>query len=245
MDPTEKVALITGGARVGRAIARIFAQRGAHLALAYRNSKQAAEESASYAASVGRKTFLIKADFTKRKSCAEVIAKIKVRFGRLDILVHLASVYSETSFASFKAETWDQNMDVHLRSACELARLAAPLMRKYGGGRIILFGDWTGASGRPRYKEFLPYYVSKSAAIGLTEALALELAPDILVNSIAPGPILPPTKMKSRERENVVKATPLRRWGGAEEIAKAVLFFVETDFVMGECLRVDGGRHLY
>ena len=101
------------------------------------------------------------------------------------------------------------------------------------------------ASGRPRYRGFLTYYTAKKAVIGLTEALALELAPEVLVNAIAPGPIVAPPEMSGEEAAEVEKATPLGRWGGAAEIAKAVLFLVETDFVTGECIRVDGGRHLH
>lgn len=101
------------------------------------------------------------------------------------------------------------------------------------------------ASGRPRYKEFVPYYVAKHGVIGLAESLALEWAPEILVNTIAPGPILKPSHLSEKEEKEVTKLTPLRRWGGPQEIAKAVLFLIDTDFVTGECIRVDGGRHLY
>ena len=113
------------------------------------------------------------------------------------------------------------------------------------GGRIINFADWLPASGRPRYRGFVPYYASKAAVVALTESLALELAPDVLVNAIAPGPILAPPDLTPNDNTEVMEATPLRRWGGAVEIAKAVLFLVDSDFVTGECLRVDGGRHLY
>jgi NAD(P)-dependent dehydrogenase (short-subunit alcohol dehydrogenase family) len=92
----------------------------------------------------------------------------------------------------------------------------------------------------------LPYYVAKAGVKALTEALALELAADqILVNAIAPGPILAPEGSSAEELEAVAKATPLGRWGGAEEIAKAVVSLIETDFITGETIRVDGGRHLY
>jgi NAD(P)-dependent dehydrogenase (short-subunit alcohol dehydrogenase family) len=118
-------------------------------------------------------------------------------------------------------------------------------MRRAGGGRIVNFTDWIAASGRPRYKGFLPYYVAKRGVIGLTEALALELAADqILVNAVAPGPILAPEGTSEEESQSVEAATPLGRWGGAEEIAKTVAFLVESDFVTGETLRVDGGRHV-
>jgi NAD(P)-dependent dehydrogenase (short-subunit alcohol dehydrogenase family) len=118
-------------------------------------------------------------------------------------------------------------------------------MKQTDGARIINFADWLPSSGRPRYRGFVPYYASKAAVVALTESLALELAPEILVNAIAPGPILEPPGLTPEERMEVIDATPLRRWGGAAEIAKAVLFLVDSDFVTGECIRVDGGRHLY
>jgi NAD(P)-dependent dehydrogenase (short-subunit alcohol dehydrogenase family) len=117
-------------------------------------------------------------------------------------------------------------------------------MKTSGGGRIVNISDWLPASGRPRYKGFIPYYVSKAAVVALTQSFALELAPEILVNAIAPGPILAPPNLSPEENAKTIEATPLRRWG-AGEIAKAVLFLIETDFVTGECIRVDGGRHLY
>ena len=118
-------------------------------------------------------------------------------------------------------------------------------MKARGAGRIITFADWLPASHRPRYRGYLPYYVAKSGVVGLTEGLALELAPEVLVNSVAPGPILPPEGLGEEADREVIRATPLRRWGGPVEIAKAVLFLIETEFVTGECIRVDGGRHLH
>jgi NAD(P)-dependent dehydrogenase (short-subunit alcohol dehydrogenase family) len=118
-------------------------------------------------------------------------------------------------------------------------------MKKHGGGRIINFSDWVAASARPRYPGYVAYYVAKAGVKALTEVLALELAADrILVNAIAPGPILAPPEMSKDESDAVVKSTPLGRWGGEQEIAKAVMFLIDSDFVTGETLRVDGGRHV-
>ena len=118
-------------------------------------------------------------------------------------------------------------------------------MRAQGGGRIINFSDWIARSGRPRYTGYLPYYVAKAGVIALTEALALELAADnILVNAIAPGPILAPPGTSDEESRAVEEATPLGRWGGEIEIAKGVLALLDSDFITGETIRVDGGRHV-
>ena len=118
-------------------------------------------------------------------------------------------------------------------------------MRRLRGGRIINIGDWLARSGRPRYEGYLTYYVAKGGVTALTEALALELAKDqILVNTIAPGPIIAPEETSEDTFEAVERATPLGRWGGEIEVAKIVLALADSDFVTGETIRVDGGRHL-
>jgi NAD(P)-dependent dehydrogenase (short-subunit alcohol dehydrogenase family) len=118
-------------------------------------------------------------------------------------------------------------------------------MRQQGGGRIVNFADWLARSGRPAYQGFVAYYTAKAGVVALTEALALELAADqILVNAIAPGPILPPPDMSEEEQTEVAQATPVGRWGGEIEIARAVQMLVESDFITGETIRVDGGRHV-
>ena len=136
-------------------------------------------------------------------------------------------------------------MAVDLRAAWLCARAAVPHMRRARGGRIVNFSDWVARSGRPRYQGYLTYYVAKAGVVALTEALALELAADqILVNAIAPGPIVAPEGTSDEEFASVERATPLGRWGGEIEIAKTVAALVESDFITGETIRVDGGRHL-
>jgi NAD(P)-dependent dehydrogenase (short-subunit alcohol dehydrogenase family) len=157
----------------------------------------------------------------------------------------MASVYVRKPFADLTAADWDANLNVDLRAAFLCAHAAAPHMKAAGGGRIVNFSDWVAKSGRPRYAGYVPYYVAKSGIIALTEALALELAADnILVNAIAPGPIVAPPGTTAEESRKIEEATPLGRWGGEMEIAKGVLALLDSDFITGETIRVDGGRHI-
>lgn len=244
MDVTGKVALITGGARIGQAVAEMLARRGCGLALTYRSSRAAAEQAATAARAAGVRAAVLRADVTDEAQVAAAVRDAEHELGRLDILVNLASTYEQTPLAGAGARTFSEAMDANARSVWLFAIHAAPAMRRAGGGRIVNVSDWLVVSRRPRYTGYTPYYASKAAVTALTESLALELAPDVLVNAVAPGPILAPPGLTPEEDAAVRRATPLGRWGGAEEIAKAVLFLVETDFITGESIRVDGGRHL-
>ncbi|HKN47663.1 MAG TPA: SDR family oxidoreductase [Candidatus Polarisedimenticolia bacterium] len=245
MDPKGKVALVTGGARIGRTVAAELARRGCDVALTYRGSRQSAEETAQEVEKLGARTLVVQADLATSRGPAAVVRAVGRKLGRLDILVCMASLYDRSPLRSLDEKVWEANLDSNLRSVYLLALGAAPIMKSQGAGRIVTFADWLPASGRPRYRSYLPYYVSKAGVVGLTESLALELAPAILVNAIAPGPILRPPGFSDAADRQVRKVTPLGRWGGPLEIARAVLFLVETEFVTGETIRVDGGRHLY
>jgi NAD(P)-dependent dehydrogenase (short-subunit alcohol dehydrogenase family) len=244
VDPKGKRVLITGGARIGRVVALALARRGADVAMTYRASKQSAEEMVARVTDLGVRGLAVRADLTKEADLGNAVKKVNGVFGGLDILINMASIYEKTALKNLDSKAWRRNMGTNLECAYLLSLKCAPLMKRHGG-RIIHFSDWVAASGRPRYKDYIPYYVSKAGVIGLTQALALEFAPEILVNAIAPGPILAPPDLSASENRAVRRSTPLERWGGPEEIAKAVLFLIETDFVTGECIRVDGGRHLY
>lgn len=245
MEIKNKVALITGGARIGQTVAEEVARRGCHIAVTYRTSKKSADDTVRKAEALGVKAHAIQADLQREEVNLRIPSEVKKVLGRLDILIHLASFYRKTPIESLGTRVFQDHLDIDLQSAYLLSMSSVPLMRRQGGGRIILFTDWIAASGRPRYKDFVPYYVAKHGVIGLAESLALEWAPEILVNTIAPGPILKPPHLSEKEGKEVTRLTPLRRWGGPQEIAKAVLFLIDTDFVTGECIRVDGGRHLY
>jgi NAD(P)-dependent dehydrogenase (short-subunit alcohol dehydrogenase family) len=243
---TRKLALVAGGARMGSVVAKALAERGFDILLTYRSSKSSAEAVVSDLHAQGFHASALPCDLSREASIQRLVNSIRRRWGRLDVIVNLASIYEKTLLRSLHpVKEWDASLAANARGGYLLSVLAAPLMRKSGGGHIVHIADWTSASGRPRYRDYAPYYVSKVAVKGMVEALALELSPKILVNAIAPGPILPPPGMSTREKQAVEKATPLGRWGGPSEIAKAVLFLVETDFVTGETIRVDGGRHLY
>jgi len=245
VDPVDKVALITGGRRIGAVVATELARRGAHVALVYRASRSEAEETAETLRAMGRRALVIQGDLQQPEACSRVVDATVTEFGRLDILVNMASAYREKPLDDLTVEDWDAQLSIDLRAAWLCSHAAIPHMREARGGRIINFSDWVARSGRPRYRGYLPYYVAKAGVIALTEALALELASDqILVNAIAPGPIVAPPGTSTADAAAVERATPLGRWGGEIEIAKAVLALVESDFITGETIRVDGGRHV-
>jgi NAD(P)-dependent dehydrogenase (short-subunit alcohol dehydrogenase family) len=245
VDLTNKVVLITGGKRIGLVVAFELAKRGVDVALSYARSRAEAERAAAEVRRAGRRAEIIQADLSQPEACDALVAAAAKSFGGLDILINMASVYVQRPFAALTAADWDQTVNVDLRAAFLCAHAAAPHMRARGGGRIISFSDWLPKSGRPRYPGYLPYYVAKGGVIALTEALALELAADnILVNAIAPGPILAPPETTPDQHRAVEDATPLGRWGGEMEIAKGVLALLDSDFITGETLRIDGGRHV-
>jgi NAD(P)-dependent dehydrogenase (short-subunit alcohol dehydrogenase family) len=245
VDLADKVVLITGGKRIGLVVAGELAERGADVVVSYSRSRAEAEETAAVVKKAGRRAAIVQADLARPEACEALVAAAVHAFGRLDVLVNMASVYVEHPFDQLTCADWDQSINVDLRAAFLCAHAAAPHMRARGGGRIINFSDWIAKSGRPRYRGYLPYYVAKAGVIALTEALALELAADnILVNAIAPGPILAPPDTTAEQHRAVEEATPLGRWGGELEIAKGVLALVDSDFITGETLRIDGGRHV-
>jgi NAD(P)-dependent dehydrogenase (short-subunit alcohol dehydrogenase family) len=245
MDLHNKVALLVGARRMGMAIATVLASRGADVALTYRSSPDAAEETARAVRALGRRAMAVRCDVTQDDELLAAIDQVAAELGRIDVLVAMASTYVAVPFAELDSMAVERQLGVDMRGTFLCMRGVIPHMRAAGGGRIINFTDWTAASGRPRYKGYTGYYVAKAGVKALTEAFALELAADkILVNAIAPGPILPPEDYSPAQRQAVEAATPLGEWGGAGEIAKVVLALIDSDFITGETIRVDGGRHV-
>src|SRR5512132_2554068 len=193
-----------------------------NVALSYNRSRHEAEDAAAGVRAAGRQAVLIRADLSQGHECDRLVNEAAASLGRLDVLVNMASVYRSIPIDATDEAAWDATVDIDLKAAFLCARAAVPHLRAAGGGRIVNFTDWVAASGRPRYKGYVPYYTAKRGVIGLTEALALELAGDqILVNAVAPGPILAPPGTTDEELKSVETATPLGRWGGPDAIVKA------------------------
>ncbi|MBI3088024.1 MAG: SDR family oxidoreductase [Candidatus Omnitrophica bacterium] len=241
MHLTNRVALVTGGAkRLGRAMALALAERGAHVVISYRASRREAAQTVEQLRRFGVRAEAIRADLANPADAKRLIRHVARRFGRLDVLVNSASVFVRTPLARLTERGWDAHLDANLKGPFLCSLLAARLMRKRSGGKIINLTDWAGE--RP-YRDYLPYCVSKAGLTALTKALAKELAPRIQVVAIAPGPILPPPNMSAAERRRAIKNVPLKRWGSPQDIANAVLFAIEgTDFMTGTTISVDGGR---
>src|SRR5436309_6782899 len=161
MELTNKIALITGGRRIGAVVAAALAQYGTDVALSYATSHTEAERAVERVQALGRRGAAFRADVSQPEACDELIAAVVERFGGLDILVNMASVYVAKPFDELRTVDWDLVLNVDLRAAFLCARAAASHMRSRGGGRIVNFSDWTARSGRPRYPGFLPYYVAK------------------------------------------------------------------------------------
>jgi pteridine reductase len=154
-------------------------------------------------------------------------------------LINNASSFYPTSFGTITEAHWDGMLGIHVKAPFFLAQALSPLMKEKGAGRIINIADWTGL--RPR-KDYLPYCVSKGALLTLTQALAKELAPEVLVTAVCPGPILPPESLDNDE--DIPKRTLLKKWGDVEEIARLVLFLAEQNFATGSIHVMDGGESL-
>lgn len=234
-----QVALITGAAkRVGRSIALHLAGEGAYIAINYATSKADAESAVREIKSAGRRAVGIQADVSRRVDVAKLFAAVEREFGRLDILVNNAGVFFPAKFEELTDEQWDRILNVNLKSQFLCAQAAAPIMKRQGHGRIINISSLGGILAWPTYTH---YCVSKAGSIMLTRCLARALAPEILVNSVAPGTIQFPDEAPDEE---YIRRVPLQRTGTGDDIAGAVAYLASAEFVTGQVLVVDGGRAL-
>jgi NAD(P)-dependent dehydrogenase (short-subunit alcohol dehydrogenase family) len=239
-EPTsQKSALVTGAAkRIGRSIALKLATEGASVVVNYNHSKADAESVVREITGLSRRAFAWQADVARRAEVDAMFSAVDREFGRLDILVNNAGVFFPAKLEDLTEEHWDKILGTNLKAQFFCAQAAAPRMKRQGRGRIV---NLTSIGGLLPWPAYMHYCASKAGAIMLTRCLARALAPEILVNSVAPGTVQFPGEAPA---ENYIRRVPLRRVGTGDEIAEAVSFLARTDFITGQVLVVDGGRTL-
>ena len=239
-----KAVIVTGAAkRIGRSIALRLAADGAAVVVNYATAKREAEGVAAEIASQGGQAIAVQADVTRRADVRNLMSAAERQFGRIDVLVNNAGVFFPAKFAELTEDEWDRAMNVNLKAQYLCAQEAAPLMKKQGRGRIVNLSSTGGLLAWPAYAH---YCVSKAGAIMLTRCLARALAPEILVNSVAPGTIeFPGDDVTQAEHiKDYVERVPLHRTGRGEDIAGAVAYLATAEFITGQTIVVDGGRTL-
>jgi pteridine reductase len=243
MDLHGKVALVTGaGRRVGRAIALELAARGAKIAVHYRNSKDAADDVVSIIRASGGVASAYRSDLTNVLEIQWLARWIEEELGYVDVLVNSASEFFETALATSSDADWDRLMGANVKAPFQTIRRFAPMMVQRGAGHIV---NVTDVYARKPLAGHSIYCASKAALWMLTQTLALELAPHVQVNAVAPGTVMFPEDYTQDARESVLRRIPLGREGAPEDIARAVRFLVEEGgYVTGSVITVDGGKEL-
>lgn len=242
MNLKGKVALVTGGAkRIGREIALALADQGAHVAITYKTSGADANRTLAAIRKKKVRGLAVQTDQRYPKQVNAAVRAVLSEFGRIDVLVNSASSFRPVPLARVTEAVWEEDIRTNLEGPWWFARAAGLSMKRRKQGKIIniidvsVFSPWT---------DHLPYSAAKGGLLTLTKGLAKVLAPEVQVNGIAPGPILFPKGMSARQKRKAIEKTLLKRCGKPEDIVRAVLFFVESDFVTGTLLPVDGGRLL-
>jgi 3-oxoacyl-[acyl-carrier protein] reductase len=248
MTQGKPVALVTGAATgIGRAAAVALAAAGYDVAINYSRSEQAAGETAALAQANGAKTLLLKCDVSDDECVRKMLAAVEQEFGRLDALANNAGITSNVKPADFEgmtAEDWDRVFGVNVRGMFQVTRAAAPML-KAARGSVVNTASIVGLRPGPQP---LPYAASKAAVVSLTKLLALNLAPEIRVNAVAPGWMEGDwmQRMLGERYADLMarraKSTPLRRCATAEDVAEVIVNLITSNrFVNGEVIVIDGG----
>ena len=246
--PPTLVALVTGSGkrRVGSVVADALVRRGYAIAVHYRRSKTEANKTVAGLKKHGVQAEAFAADLTDEKQVHELIGGVMARFGRLDVLVNCAAAWQSKRLEEVTAADVRHYFDTNTLSTFLCSQKAGlAMVRQTEGGNIVTIADW--AIERP-YLNYAAYFPSKGAIPTLTRCLAVELAsrnPNVRVNCILPGPVMLPPDLPEADHQEAIGATLVKREGRPENIAQAVLHFIENDFITGACLAVDGGRTIY
>ncbi len=237
-----KAALVTGGARrLGRAIALALGRAGMRVAIHYHASASAAEEVLAELRASGADCIAIPGDLSRTADCERVVDETRSQWGGLDLLVNNAGIWGPTPVGSVTEERWDELLNTNLRSMFFVAQRAADALRA-SRGSIVNIAD-VGVE-RP-WRNHTPYLVSKGGVVALTRALAKDMAPEVRVNAVAPGPVLLPDDWSAEQTAQVERTTLLRRIGSPDDVAGAVLYLALAAYVTGVTLPVDGGHLLH
>lgn len=240
MEIRGKTALVTGGAhRVGKAIALSLAGAGANVVINYHGSAQAAEETVAEAQAAGVEALAIQADVSDPDQVQAMVRAAMDRFGAVQILVNGASLWRKTPFPMEDLTDWHRVTRILIDGSFYCANAVAPSMLEQGEGAIVNIVDL--AVWEP-WPDFTAHSVGKAALWALTQQLALELAPAVHVNAIAPGPVLPPPDYDAAQVERVASKTLKGRWGSPQDVVDAFLFLVRATYITGEVIVVDGGQ---
>lgn len=241
MDIDSRVALVTGaGTRVGRAIALKLGQAGMRVAVHYARSEKGAREVADEIIGAGSDAHTLPGDLTDPATPPRLVEQTVKLFGSLDVLVNSAAVMLRTPVGEVLVEDWDAMFALNLRAPFFLSQAAARAMGEKGGvivniADLAAFETWKG---------YIPHSITKAGIIQMTRGLAHALAPGIRVNAVAPGAVLLPEGATQAEADRLISTTPLGRLGSAEDVAQAVMYLICADYVTGETIIVDGGRHV-
>ena len=240
-----RIALVTGGRRIGQVVAEELARAGADVALSYRTSRQEAEETAARVRALGRRAIVQQADVSRPADCAALAEAIERQLGGLDIVVNMASTYVARPLGAIDEQSWRADIDNNLSSAFLVTHAVLPLLRRHSTAHVVNFTDWLPASGRPRYAGFVGVLRRQGRRQGAhrgTGSRACEGPHPGQRDRTGPDRSAPGTRCRGSRRRR--RSHAARRWGGELEIARAVMLLVTTQFITGETLRVDGGRHV-
>jgi pteridine reductase len=241
MELAGRVALVTGGARrIGRAIVDVLAANGMRVALHYSASEDAANHAIKQLREAGTEACGFAADLRDPATPARLIADVVRTYGGLDVLVNSAAIMDRTPIGEVTVERWDDMFALNLRAPFFLSQAAAPHLAR-ARGTIVNIADLAAFE---TWRGYIPHSITKAGVVQMTRGLAHALAPDVRVNAVAPGPVLLPEGWDDASARRLQETTPLKRLGMPADVTEAVMYLLRADYVTGETLVVDGGRHI-